>query len=192
MSLILNHYDLLGVGINAHTDEIIKAYEGKVCLCRDSLMKEQLDTAYYVLSDGVRRQRYDLSMGIHRYRKVPKVYRIAKGMARLVLTVADALLTFYWCFFFVVAAYGLSLAVYKLYKENSPIIAFMQAHKEEITILVGLALEDGLLHFYVRRANRKLKHYNWEIKEECRNGRKHEHRKHGRHGKGNGIDNGNE
>jgi hypothetical protein len=141
-------------------------------------MKEQLDTAYYVLSDGVRRQKYDYAIGIHRYKTVPKLYRFAKGMARLVLTAADALLTFYWCFFFVVAAYGTGLAIYKLYKENNPIIAFMQAYREEITILVGLALEDGLLHFYVRRANRKLKHYNWEIKEERRNG------------KGNGIENG--
>jgi hypothetical protein len=164
VSLILNHYELLGVDVNANTEDIEKAYRGKLLSSRDRIIKEQFDTAYYVLSDDTRRQRYDEAIGIHRYRKVPPVYRIGKGLLRAALTVTDALFTFYWSFFFVVIAYGLGQALYRLYTEDMSILAYIQEHKEEIIILVGLAMEDALLHFYVRRANRKLKHYNWEIK----------------------------
>lgn len=103
MAFVVNHYELLQLPINATTEQIKAAYNEKMEHATPA-MAEQYKTAYYILTDPVRRQKYDMSLGIHKYRNVPVIYRIGKAIARVILTVLDALFSFYWCFLFVIIA----------------------------------------------------------------------------------------
>lgn len=175
MAFIVNHYELLQLPINATSEQVKAAYNEKMEHAT-STMAEQYKTAYYILTDPVRRQKYDMSLGIHKYRNVPVIYRIGKAIARVILTVLDALFSFYWCFLFVIIAAIAGFWIYKWRTEGvlPDIVAFCMLHRYEIIMLVGFAAIDLLGHFYVRRANRFLKHYNWEyiVKEGKSNGRK--------------------
>lgn len=173
MAFVVNHYELLQLPINATTEQIKGAYNEKMEHATPA-MAEQYKTAYYILTDPVRRQKYDLSLGIHKYRNVPVIYRIGKAIARVILTVLDALFSFYWCFLFViiVAIAGLGIYKWKTTGVLPDIVTFGTLHRYEIIMLAGFAAIDLLGHFYVRRANRFLKHYNWEyiVKEGKNNG----------------------
>ena len=173
MAFVVNHYQLLQLPINATTEQIKGAYNEKMEHATPA-MAEQYKTAYYILTDPVRRQKYDLSLGIHKYRNVPVIYRIGKAIARVILTVLDALFSFYWCFLFViiVAIAGLGIYKWKTTGVLPDIVTFGTLHRYEIIMLAGFAAIDLLGHFYVRRANRFLKHYNWEyiVKEGKNNG----------------------
>ena len=175
MAFVVNHYDLLQLPINATTEQIKGAYNEKMEHATPA-MAEQYKTAYYILTDPVRRQKYDLSLGIHKYRNVPVIYRIGKAIARMILTVLDALFSFYWCFLFViiVAIAGFGIYKWKTAGVLPDIVTFCALHRYGIIMLAGFAAIDLLGHFYVRRANRFLKHFNWEyiVKEEKNNGRK--------------------
>lgn len=175
MAFVVNHYELLQLPINATTEQIKAAYNEKMEHATPA-MAEQYKTAYYILTDPVRRQKYDLSLGFHKYRNVPVIYRIGKAIARMILTVLDALFSFYWCFLFViiVAIAGFGIYKWKTAGVLPDIVTFCALHRYEIIMLAGFAAIDLLGHFYVRRANRYLKHYNWEyiVKEEKNNGRK--------------------
>jgi hypothetical protein len=114
-----------------------------------------------VLSNKKKRFRYDLSLGIHRYKKVPLILRALKLLSRIILTILDGLMRFYWFFLFTTVAYVLVGSYI-----NNGYIDFMniyENYRDESQILFLLALIDALLHFYVRRLNRFLKHYNWEV-----------------------------
>ena len=171
MAMLRNHYELLGVQLNASNDEIRAAYIKKITTETDTLMSEYIKTAYYVLKNPIRRQKYDLSLGIHKYRKVPGSYRVGKGIARGILTVLDFLFTFYWCVLLAIILIVTGIYIYK-YKTTGTIdfsvVSFFIKYKDEVIILGGLALIDLLGHYYIRRANRLLKNYKWEyfIKEE--------------------------
>lgn len=175
MAFVVNHYELLQLPINATTEQIKAAYNEKIEYATPA-MAEQYKTAYYILTDPVRRQKYDVSLGIHKYRNVPVIYRIGKAIARVILTVLDALFSFYWCFLFVIIVAIAGFGIYKWKNTGAlpDIVTFCALHRYEIIMLAGFAAIDLLGHFYVRRANRFLKHYNWEyiVKEEKNNGRK--------------------
>ena len=83
MAFVVNHYELLQLPINATTEQIKAAYNEKMEHATPA-MAEQYKTAYYILTDPVRRQKYDMSLGIHKYRNVPVIYRIGKAIARAV------------------------------------------------------------------------------------------------------------
>lgn len=173
---VFNHYALLGVPPDATKEEIADAYKEKIINVSNELMSEKYKTAYITLSDDVRRYAYDKSIGIHRYRKVRLLFRAAKVIGRIILTLLDVICTFYWCFFIAVILASLiyvavnvkpseGTGIYKfllLYKTD--IYKFLLLYKEELNILLLFALEDLLMHFYIRRANRKLKAVNWEVK----------------------------
>lgn len=171
MAFTVNHYELLAVRIDASTEEVKAAYNEKIMHASGD-MADKYKTAYYILSDPVRRQKYDLKLGIHKYRNVPVVLRIGKALARVILTLLDAIFSFYWCFLIVVV---LAVVIYNLYLYKNQGIVFdfikyVAAHKDEIIILAGFAGVDMATHFYVRRANRYLKHYAWEyiVKEDTK------------------------
>ncbi len=175
MAFVVNHYELLQLPISATTEQIKAAYDEKMEHATP-VMAEQYKTAYYILTDQVRRQKYDLELGIHKYRNVPAIYRVGKAIARVILTVLDALFSFYWCFLFVIIVATIGFWIYKWKTAGAlpDIVAFCSKYRYEIEILAGFAAVDLLGHFYIRRANRFLKHYTWEyiIKEERKNGRK--------------------
>lgn len=164
MALTVNHYNLLGVGIDATTEEIDKAYRTKTEKFMSGFMQENYKTAYYVLSDPCRREQYDLSLGIHKYRKVPLILKVIKAHARVLLTIMDALLTFYWCLLIVLLIYG-GILIYMSQEEFlRAVMQLLNQNHDLIIVLGGFAFADVVLHFYVRRANRFLKHYNWEYR----------------------------
>lgn len=163
MAFIVNNYELLSIPINATEDEVRAAYEQKMVRANKE-MSEKYKTAYYILTDPYRRQKYDLQLGIHKYRNVPRIYRVGKACARVILTILDAVCSFYWCLLVVIV---LGVVGYKFYLyKNQGIIfepfSFVTMHQDEIIILGGFALMDLIGHFYIRRANRFLKHYDWE------------------------------
>lgn len=163
MAFTVNHYELLSLPINATTEDVIAAYNEKMEHA-SAEMADKYKTAYYILSDPVRRQKYDLRLGIHKYRHVPVVFRIGKALVRVILTLLDALLSFYWCFIIVVVI-AVILYNFYLYKEQGvlfDLMSYLAENRDEIIILTGFAGVDAVLHFYVRRANRFLKHYDWE------------------------------
>ena len=90
--MILNHYELLGIRYDADISDIKDAYQNKI-LKSDDTMREQLNTAYMTLSNDKLRQKYDLSIGIHKYKNVSPLYKAGKGFLRLVLTFLDAFFT---------------------------------------------------------------------------------------------------
>lgn len=159
--MVLNHYEMLGVEINATKAEIIDAYEKKKTEYKDELMLEKLRTAYYILTDDNRRKRYDRNKGF--YKKIS--YRGIKGAGikamRFFLTVLDSICSFYWCFLFVIVIYAILYAFYN----KIDFVTLIKSHTEEIVILLGLAAMDATLHFYIRRANRKLKNAYIEVKQ---------------------------
>lgn len=160
--MIQNNYEILGVKYDADEDTIRRAYTEKMQNCSSELMREKYKTAYYKLMDGERRYNYDLSLGIHRYRKVGFVRKLFRQVIRAFLTFTDALMTFYWCFLFVLVVYALGDYYYR--NGVIEITALVQQYKDELYILALLAMLDALLHYYVRRINRYLKHYKWEVR----------------------------
>lgn len=164
--MILNYYELLNVGAHATEQQIEAAYREKIMKCDSDLMKQRYDTAYYHLTDGKRRYEYDRSLGIHRYKKHGVFYRFMIGLIRGVLTILDALMTFYWCFLIVVVCCSICDIVYPVLTSGAVSLSavvsvaaeFAGKYVDEIYILSILALMDLAGHFYVRRANRYLKH----------------------------------
>lgn len=161
--MILNHYELLGIRYDASRKDIEKAYKEKI-LKSDETIKEQLNTAYMVLTDDKRRNKYDLSIGIHKYKKVSPVKKVGKGGLRLMLTLLDAFFTWYWCFLgvLIIASGGYLYYRYRL-DGYLDISIYLDKHYVIIIILGAVALVDLVTHYYIRRLNRKLKHYNWEV-----------------------------
>lgn len=164
--MILNYYELLNVGAEATEQQIEEAHREKTMKCDSNLMKQRYDTAYYHLTDGKRRYEYDRSLGIHRYKKHGVFYRIMIRLIRFVLTLLDALMTFYWCFLVVVVCCSVCYSVYPVLTSGavsisavaSAVSEYVGKYVDEIYILSILALMDLTGHFYVRRANRYLKH----------------------------------
>ena len=157
--MILNYYELLGLEFSASESQINEAYEKKVEACRSSTMKQRYDTAYYYLSDDRRRYKYDQSIGIHRYRKHSFMFRLIVVLTRFILSLVDAVMTFYWCFlvviivFVIAAIYMRTGSVYEAFD----VVSIVRKYHDETYILALLALIDLTGHFYVRRANRFLK-----------------------------------
>lgn len=168
MALTANHYDLLGIGIDATTEEIAEAYRAKTEKFTNEYMHENYKTAYYVLSDPCRREQYDISLGLHKYRRVPGLLKVLKAAARVLLTTTDALLSFYWCALAVVFIYGIISVLQCCHSSHMEFIAaamkIWYRNQDLITVLTGFALIDMVLHFYIRRTNRLLKHFKWEYK----------------------------
>ena len=161
--MILNYYELLGIRYDATNDDIEKSYKDKI-LKSDETMKEQLNTAYMTLINDNRRSRYDLSIGIHKYKKVSPVKKVGKGGLRFILTLLDAFFTWYWCFLgvLIIAAGGY---LYYKYRTDGFINLSIYYDKYRIVLIIlgAVALMDLASHYYIRRLNRKLKHYKWEI-----------------------------
>lgn len=165
MAMLKNHYELLGLEINASDEQIKAAYREKIAKEDDSLMSEYIQTAYYVLKHPIRRQTYDLSIGIHKYKQVSKGKKAGKGIIRVILTALDYLCTFYWCVLLAIVLLVLANYIYTYYMYGTiekSIVSFLLEHKDEIIVLGGFAVFDFLVHYYIRRANRKLKNYKWE------------------------------
>lgn len=162
---VFNYYTILGVPIDASEYAIKQAYEDKMPQARSGLMAERYRTAYYVLTDAKRRQEYDLSLGIHKYKKTSIWKKILKGIARVLLTLLDALFSFYWCFLVVLIIYATGLIVV----ENDELsielmLEYVSKWNLEIYLLALFSLVNITLHYYIRRLNRYLKHFKWEIK----------------------------
>ena len=162
--MIQNYYELLDIGFDASIKDIEVAYKNKI-LKTDELMKEHLNTAYMTLIDDKRRRKYDLSLGIHKYRKVSPIKKVGKGLLRAFLTVMDAFLTWYWCLLFVLIAFSLGYVYYKGQKSGGfDYTYYLDKYRIVLIILGTVGVLDLIFHYYVRRANRKLKHFKWEIK----------------------------
>ncbi len=161
--MLRNYYELLGIRYDANNEDIEKAYKDKI-LKSDETIKEQLNTAYMTLIDESRRSKYDLRIGIHKYKKVSPIKKAGKGGLRLILTLLDAFFTWYWCFLgvLIVAAGGYLYYRYRL-DGYLDISIYFDKHYVIIIILGVVALLDLVAHYYIRRLNRKLKHYNWEV-----------------------------
>lgn len=160
--MIQNSYEMLGINYDADHDAIYKAYSEKILCCDSDIMREKYKTAYYKLIDDERRYEYDISLGIHRYRKLGFIRRGFKIVARIILTLIDAVMTFYWCFLWVLVVYTVGISYYQQHVID--VTSLLLRYSDEIYILFLFALMDLVLHFYVRRANRYLKHYKGEIK----------------------------
>ena len=93
---IFNHYEILGVPYDATEEQITNAYIEKMQVGLPG-MDEKYKTAYYILMNDRRRSKYDKRIGIHKYKKVSVLVRLLKGIARVILTLLDALFSFYWC-----------------------------------------------------------------------------------------------
>lgn len=152
----MNYYDVLGLSYDASEEQIQAAYRDKISHCSSELMHQRYDTAYYYLTDGKRRFDYDRSIGIHRYRRHGRLYSLLITVLRIILTITDALMTFYWCFLFCLAVYASAC----MYMRNGyiSVTGLFTMYSDEIYILFLAALIDLAGHFYVRRANRYLKH----------------------------------
>lgn len=162
--MLCNYYDLLKVGYDATQEDIIKAYREKMRLCQDEIMEEKYRTAYYNLSNARRRHKYDISLGIHKYKKVSCFKRVIKVFFRAILTILDALLSFWWCF---VCASIIAAVICDYYiNKNFDLIRICIKYSDESKILFLCSLLDLTLHFYVRRANRYLKNQKWEVSNE--------------------------
>ncbi len=161
--MLLNYYELLEIRYDATKEDIEKAYKEKI-LKADDTMTEQLNTAYMTLIDKSRRDRYDLRIGIHKYRKVSPAAKAGKGLLRLILTILDAFMTWYWCFLFVCIAAAGGYLFYK-YRTDGVIniLAYYDKYMVVIIVMGVVALIDLISHYYIRRLNRTLKHYKWEI-----------------------------
>ena len=161
--MILNYYEMLGIRYDADISDIKDAYQNKI-LKSDDTMREQLNTAYMTLSNDKLRQKYDLSIGIHKYKNVSPLYKAGKGFLRLVLTFLDAFFTWYWCFLgvLIITSGGYLYYRYRL-DEYLDISIYFDKYYVIIIVLGVVALLDLVAHYYVRRLNRKLKHYNWEV-----------------------------
>ncbi len=161
--MLLNYYELLNIRYDASVEDIEKSYKEKI-LKSDETMKEQLNTAYMVLIDENRRSKYDLSIGIHKYRKVSPIKKAGKGGLRLVLTLLDAFFTWYWCFLGVLIVAAGGYLYYRYRTDGSvDVYTYYDRYLKVLIILGIVALLDLILHYYIRRLNRKLKHYKWEI-----------------------------
>lgn len=154
--LIFNYYELLGLRYDASKDQILVSYRQKIDCSKSNLMKQRYDTAYFNLIDDERRFKYDQSIGLYRYRKHGNLFKTSVILARLLLTVTDTVMTFYWCFLLVVTLYACA----ELYMRTGSIDLSLlwKMYFDEIYILALIALIDLVGHFYVRRANRYLKH----------------------------------
>lgn len=163
--MLQNHYELLNIKYDADLNEIRSAYEEKI-MSANELMSEKYKTAYYHLSDESRRQRYDLSIGIHKYKKVSFVKKLLKSFLRFVLTILDALCTFYWCLIIAVIIAVLVYVIYNFYNTGTfnPDQIDVMKYKTECMLAFSIAVLDLVIHFPIRRANRFLKHYQWEVK----------------------------
>ena len=162
--MILNYYELLGVRYDADNDAIKAAYQVKI-LKADDNMTQLLNTAYMTLTDQKLRTKYDLSIGIHKYKKVPVALKAGKGFTRIILTLLDAFLTWFWCFLFVIIIAAGGYALYKYKVDGSfDYIYYLTKYKIIFIILGIISILDLIFHYYIRRINRKLKHYKWEIK----------------------------
>lgn len=164
---IVNYYELLGVPLDATKEEIAVAYYKKIINVSSEFMSENYKTAYIVLSDDVRRYSYDKSIGIHRYRKVGLPIRAAKVIGRIILTLLDVICTFYGCFFIVVGMVNLFYRAYGFYEPLLPLIHICDPvllNREELFDFLLISTAVFGTHPYIRRANRKLKAVNWEVK----------------------------
>lgn len=180
---VANYYALLGVTPDATKEEVADAYYKKIINVSSDFMSENYKTAYIVLSDDVRRYSYDKSIGIHRYRKVGLSIRAAKVIGRIGLTLLDVICTFYQCFFIAVVMVNYFLKIMSIeetrYDTLLPLIhdicdPFL-LNNEELILFMQISIAVHIIHFYIRRANRKLKAVNWEVKiknnkEEQKNG----------------------
>lgn len=178
---VANYYALLGVPPDATKEEIVDAYYKKIINVSSDFMSENYKTAYIVLSDDVRRYSYDKRIGIHKYRKVGLPIRMAKVIGRIILTLLDVICTFYQCFFIAVIMVNLILKIMSIvdYDILLPLIhdicePFL-LNKEKLIFFMQISIAVHIIHFYIRRANRKLKAVNWEVKiknnkEEQKNG----------------------
>lgn len=163
--LFKNYYELLGVPVNASKNDIYKAYKNKIIKCTNEKKKEEYDTAYYVLTNEKNRYNYDVSIGIKKYRIVPRYYKVFKALARVILTVIDSVMDFYRCFFIVLVFALLMKCICEYFIVGvSGIKKVLFFYKELILAAVIALFAVVILQFYVRRANRKLKYYNWEYK----------------------------
>lgn len=161
--MILNYYELLNIRYDADISDIKTAYQDKI-LKTDDTMREQLNTAYMTLSNDKLRQKYDLSIGIHKYKNVSPLYKAGKGFLRVMLTLIDAFMTWYWCFLFVLLCAATGYLYYKYKTTGEVNISYYYDKYFLIIIVLGfIALIDLISHYYIRRLNRKLKHYKWEI-----------------------------
>lgn len=162
--MLRNYYELLKVDYDATREDIIKAYQEKIRLCPDEIMEEKYRTAYYNLSDSGRRHKYDISLGIHKYKKVSCLTRMAKVFFRVILTILDGVLSFWWCF---VSVAIIAAVIYDYYiNKNFDLIRIYYQYSDESKILFLCSCIDLLIHFYIRRANRYLKNQKWEVSDE--------------------------
>ena len=174
---VLNYYELLGIPYDADDNEIREAYNNKIINAKNEIMTEKYKTAYFTLADINRRQSYDLYIGMHKYRKVNIFLRFGKALLRVVLTLVDAFFSFYWCFLFVIICF-VFVSVYNqnTYEQAHNIIGFLNTYGRNVIeyvgqnrtvgiILIAIAAIDVIFHFYIRRLNRYLKHYRWEVTE---------------------------
>lgn len=162
--MLRNYYELLKVGYDAAPDMIKKAYRDRMKLCSDDNLAEKYRTAYYNLFDSKRRHNYDISIGIHKYKKVSRLKRVAKTLAAFFLTLLDSLLSFWWCFALALIAIAIAYDYYN--NKNFDLIRIFLKYEDESRILFLCSLIDLVIHFYVRRANRYLKNFNWEVSNE--------------------------
>lgn len=161
---IFNYYEILGVPYDAATEEIVAAYYEKTQK-GSSLMQDKYNTAYYILTDKRKRSKYDRAIGMHKYKKVPAIAKIMKAAARVMLTLLDAFFSFYWCFLFVILAYSVAVILYENNQLSfSLIYEYVSDHCLKASVMISVAVVDALLHFHIRRLNRFLKHYKWEMR----------------------------
>lgn len=164
--MLQNHYELLGINYDADLSEIRSAYEEKI-MSANELMSEKYKTAYYHLSDERRRQKYDRDIiGIHKYKKVSFVKKFLKIFLRFILTILDVLCTFYWCLLVAIAISLLFYTAYNFYNTGAfyPEQIDLMKYRSPCILALSIAVLDLLIHFPIRRANRFLKHYQWELK----------------------------
>lgn len=160
-----NYYELLGISPDSNDIDIRKAYiEKSQYLVSDSL-KQDLDSAFQTLIDPVSRNKYDRSIGLHRYKKVNKGVRTGKGILRVLLTGIDAAFTWWWSFLLAIILCLIGYTLYQYYWygvviEYKPLII---QYKLYLYIVFGISIIIFLSHYYVRRANRYLKHLDWEV-----------------------------
>lgn len=161
---VFNYYEILGLSYDATDEEIVAAYYNKL-KTGSCLMTDKYKTAYYILSNDTRRKKYDYSIGIRKYRRVCFTKRLIKVLARIILTLLDAFFSFFWCFLLVIIIYSIAAIIYR---ENhfsiNLLYDFIVCHDNETMLIAAIALIDVMTHYHIRRLNRRLKHYNWEVR----------------------------
>lgn len=161
----ITYYQLLGITPVATQEELEIAYKNKILEISQKKIPniEIYQTAYYTLSDNVRRKAYDDSIGILHRNKIPICKRLALMIGRLIFTTFDIIYELAWSLIIVLLMSLIGYGIY-YYKKNDVFdiktmllsIDVIYLYIAASTIVLCAVLY--LLHPKIRRINRKLKH----------------------------------